>query len=156
MTTQYLKKASKTSSTGEDDARATVADMLRDIEEGGEPRALHYAESLDGWKGDVIVSKEDIATAAKSVPEQRPAAWPHGGAENCFVPMTCANRCTEIDDMFPRFSCRSEPAPTGGISGATAMQVTGISKRYLVPAHRPLHKPVFIEVERQSTSPSPN
>jgi sulfopropanediol 3-dehydrogenase len=70
MSVQYLKKASKTSSTGEDDTRATVAGMLHDIEEGGESRALHYAETLDGWTGDVVVSKEDIAAAAKFVPEQ--------------------------------------------------------------------------------------
>jgi sulfopropanediol 3-dehydrogenase len=70
MSVQHLKKASKTPSTGEDDTRATVAGMLRDIEEGGESRALHYAQTLDGWTGDVIVSKEDIAAAADSVPEQ--------------------------------------------------------------------------------------
>lgn len=70
MTVQYLKKASKTPSTGEDDTRATVAGMLRDIEEGGESRALHYAKTLDGWAGDVVVSGEDIAAAAESVPEQ--------------------------------------------------------------------------------------
>lgn len=70
MTVQYLKKASKTPTTGEDDTRETVAGMLRDIEEGGESRALHYAESLDGWKGDVVVSKADIDDAAESVPEQ--------------------------------------------------------------------------------------
>ncbi|GMQ74772.1 MAG: histidinol dehydrogenase [Gammaproteobacteria bacterium] len=67
---QYLKKASKSPATGEDETRATVAGMLRDIEAGGEARALHYAESLDGWKGDVVVSQDDIAAAAKSVPEQ--------------------------------------------------------------------------------------
>lgn len=70
MTVQYLKKASKTPATGEDDTRATVAGMLRDIEAGREARALHYAESLDGWQGDVVVSKGDIAAAAESVPEQ--------------------------------------------------------------------------------------
>jgi sulfopropanediol 3-dehydrogenase len=67
---QYLKKAAMTPASGEDDTRATVAGMLRDIEEGGEARALHFAESLDGWKGDVVVSKADIAAAAASVPEQ--------------------------------------------------------------------------------------
>ncbi len=70
MTVQYLKKASKTPATGEDDTRATVAGMLRDIEAGGEARALHYAENLDGWTGDVAVSSDDIAAAAESVPEQ--------------------------------------------------------------------------------------
>ncbi len=70
MTVRYLKKASKSPATGEDETRATVAGMLRDIEAGGEARALHYAESLDGWKGSVVVSNEDIAAAAESVPEQ--------------------------------------------------------------------------------------
>ena len=70
MAVQYLKKASKSPTSGEDDTRATVAGMLRDIEAGGEARALHYAESLDGWKGDVVVSKDAIAAAAQSVPEQ--------------------------------------------------------------------------------------
>jgi len=67
---QYLKKASMTSASGEADTRTTVAEMLRDIEEGGEARALHYAQSLDGWMGDVVVSKADIAAAAALVPEQ--------------------------------------------------------------------------------------
>jgi sulfopropanediol 3-dehydrogenase len=70
MTVQYLKRASKTPATGEDDTRAIVAGMLRAIEAGGEARVLHYAESLDGWTGDVVVSKHDIAAAAESVPEQ--------------------------------------------------------------------------------------
>lgn len=59
-----------TSASGEDDTRATVAGMLRDIEEGGEARALHYAEDLDGWKGEVVVSKAEIVAAAALVPEQ--------------------------------------------------------------------------------------
>ena len=35
---QYLKKASKSPATGEDETRATVAGMLHDIEAGGEAR----------------------------------------------------------------------------------------------------------------------
>lgn len=70
MPVEYLKKAAKTPATGEDDTREIVAGMLRDIEEGGEARALHFAETLDGWKGDVVVSKDEIAAAARSVPDQ--------------------------------------------------------------------------------------
>ena len=70
MTVEYLKKATKTPATGEDDTRTRVAEMLRDIEEGGEARALHYAEELDGWTGDVVVSKDAIAAAADEVPDQ--------------------------------------------------------------------------------------
>ena len=43
MTVEYLKKATKTPATGEDDTRTRVAEMLRDIEEGGEARALHLS-----------------------------------------------------------------------------------------------------------------
>ena len=68
MSVEYLKKASRSPETGEDETRATVVEMLRDIEAGGEARALHYAETLDGWKGDVVVSKDDIAAASESVP----------------------------------------------------------------------------------------
>ena len=70
MTIEFMKKAAMTPATGEDDTREIVAEMLRDIEEGGEPRALHFAETLDGWSGEVVVSKADIAAAAEAVPEQ--------------------------------------------------------------------------------------
>jgi sulfopropanediol 3-dehydrogenase len=70
MTVEYLKKASKTPATGEDDTRTRVAEMLRDIEEGGEARALQYAKDLDDWTGDVVVSKDEIAAAAEAVPKQ--------------------------------------------------------------------------------------
>ena len=43
MAVQYIKKALKTPETGEDDTRVRVIEMLRDIEEGGEARARHYA-----------------------------------------------------------------------------------------------------------------
>ncbi len=70
MAVEYLKKASKTPATGEDDTRTRVAEMLRDIEEGGEARALEYAQELDGWSGDVVVPEDEIAAAAEAVPEQ--------------------------------------------------------------------------------------
>ena len=70
MAVEYLKKASKTPATGEDDTRTRVAEMLRDIEEGGEARALEYAQELDGWSGDVVVPEDEIAAAVDAVPEQ--------------------------------------------------------------------------------------
>ncbi len=64
----YLKKAEKTSASGEDDTRRVVADMLADMEHGGEARVRHYAAELDNWHGDIVVSRERIeaATAALS------------------------------------------------------------------------------------------
>lgn len=70
MATSYLKRASKTPATGEDDARAVVARMLREIEQGGEERVRHYAETLDGWHGQIVVARAQIEAAAAQVPER--------------------------------------------------------------------------------------
>lgn len=70
MAVTYLKKANRTPKTGEDDVRATVARMLDDIEKGGEKKALEYARTLDGWKGQGIVGKAEIKAAAKKVSKQ--------------------------------------------------------------------------------------
>jgi sulfopropanediol 3-dehydrogenase len=70
MAVEYLKKATKTSATGEDDTRRIVSEMLADIEAGGEDRVRHYASSLDGWTGDIVVSKDEIAAAAEKVPQR--------------------------------------------------------------------------------------
>ena len=67
---EYLKKASKTPVTGEDDTRERVRELLKDIESGGEARARHYAQSLDGWTGDIVVSAEEIARASASLPQR--------------------------------------------------------------------------------------
>ena len=65
---EYLKIAEKTPATGEDDTRERVHSLLKDIESGGEARARHYAQSLDGWTGDIVVSAEEIARASESLP----------------------------------------------------------------------------------------
>ncbi|CZF86491.1 histidinol dehydrogenase [Grimontia marina] len=70
MAVKYLKKAEKTAATGEDDVRAIVADMLKDIEQGGEETCIAYTRKFDNWHGDIVVSQEDIDAAAAKVPEQ--------------------------------------------------------------------------------------
>ena len=67
---EYLKQAGKTPATGEDDTRERVDEMLKDIEAGGEARARHYAQSLDGWTGDIVVGAEDISRASDSLPRR--------------------------------------------------------------------------------------
>jgi sulfopropanediol 3-dehydrogenase len=69
MTTTYLKKSTKTAATGVSDTHATVTEMLRVIKEGGEAAATDYARNLDGWDGDIIVSREKIEAATKALPE---------------------------------------------------------------------------------------
>jgi len=69
MTATYLKRAAKTPATGEDEARAAVEKMLREIEAGGEAAARDYAKRLDGWDGEIVVSRETIARTAKRLSE---------------------------------------------------------------------------------------
>jgi sulfopropanediol 3-dehydrogenase len=47
-----------------------VLEILRDIETGGEARARHYAETLDGWTGEIFVSREEIKAASAKVSGQ--------------------------------------------------------------------------------------
>jgi sulfopropanediol 3-dehydrogenase len=70
MAVQYLKKASKTAATGEDETRRIVAGMLSEIEAGGEEKAREYGVKLDKWDGEIVVSKESIEAAAARVPQQ--------------------------------------------------------------------------------------
>ncbi len=67
MTVQYLKKAEKTAATGEQDVRATVQDILDDIERGGDATAREYAAKFDKWTGDIVVSDAERAAAADQV-----------------------------------------------------------------------------------------
>lgn len=57
MAIEYLKKAEKTAATSEADTREIVERMLREIEQGGEERALRYAKTLDAWEGDIVMSR---------------------------------------------------------------------------------------------------
>lgn len=71
MAIEYIKKASKTSATGEDDTRDIVSRMLHEIEEGGEEKALEYAKKLDKWPGgSPILTREQIDAAIAQVPQQ--------------------------------------------------------------------------------------
>lgn len=70
MSLEYIKKATKTPATGEDDTRRIVQEMLAEIEAGGEDRARRYARELDGWNRDIVVSGAEIEEAARILPEQ--------------------------------------------------------------------------------------
>lgn len=67
---EYLKKAEMTSATGEADVRDLVAGMLREIEDGGEAKAIEYTRKFDKWEGDILVPQEVIDAAAEKVPQQ--------------------------------------------------------------------------------------
>jgi sulfopropanediol 3-dehydrogenase len=69
MTTTYLKKATKTAATGETDTQSTVRDMLDTIKAGREAAATDFARKLDGWDGEIVVSRATIEAATKALPE---------------------------------------------------------------------------------------
>ncbi|MBX2882567.1 MAG: histidinol dehydrogenase [Granulosicoccus sp.] len=66
----YLKKASLTSASGEDDTRTTVQEMLSRIEAGGEDTCREYAQSLDQFSGDIVLNREQIHAAGELLPQR--------------------------------------------------------------------------------------
>ena len=64
---RYLKKATLTPRSGEDDTRSRVAQMLLEIEQGGESKALQYARELDGFNGEAVVSQQQIEDAQRAL-----------------------------------------------------------------------------------------
>ncbi len=70
MSEVYLKKANKNPETGTSETREIVEKMLSDIENGGEEVAKKYSKDLDGYTGEIIISKEKIEQASKSVPQK--------------------------------------------------------------------------------------
>jgi len=70
MSEVYLKKANKNPETGTSETRKIVEKMLTEIEVGREDTARKYAKDLDGFTGEVIISKEQIDQASKLVPQK--------------------------------------------------------------------------------------
>ncbi len=70
MAITYLKKADKTSATGEQDVRDIVMTMLGELEQGGDERAVRYARDLDKWSGDIVITDETRERARKMVSQK--------------------------------------------------------------------------------------
>ena len=84
MSVEYLKKATKTAETDETKTREIVVNMLNDIKENGEAAVKKYAEKLDNWTGDFIITQDDIAKAAASL-DQRTKDDIHFAHEQVFT-----------------------------------------------------------------------
>ena len=70
MARDYLKKASKTSTSDASDVHETVVNILNDIEAGGDAAAMEYARKFDQYEGAILLSAEDIEAACAMVPEK--------------------------------------------------------------------------------------
>ncbi len=68
MTTTYLKKASKTPETETATAQQVVTEMLAAIDARGEAAVRGYAHTLDGWTGEIVLSRAEIERRAAEVP----------------------------------------------------------------------------------------
>ncbi len=70
MTIVYLKKASKTPETETATAQAVVTQMLGEISAKGENAVRAYAQKLDNWTSDIVVTRAEIDRRAAEVPQQ--------------------------------------------------------------------------------------
>ena len=69
MPITYLKTAPGQPAQTATDIAETVERMLSRLRTGGEAVALDYARELDGWQGEVAVSRAQIDAAIAQVPQ---------------------------------------------------------------------------------------
>lgn len=70
MAREYLKKATLTSASHASDVSETVRNILNDIDEGGDAKAIEYAAKFDKYEGNIILTEDEIEAAAAAVPEK--------------------------------------------------------------------------------------
>ncbi|MAA69740.1 MAG: histidinol dehydrogenase [Deltaproteobacteria bacterium] len=70
MSKIYLKKASFTAQTDASNVHQTVQNILSEIEEGGDQKALEFAAKFDKYEGRILLDQEEINKAATLVPEK--------------------------------------------------------------------------------------
>ena len=70
MPREYLKKAPLTSSSDASETHKIVTDILSDIEQGGDAKALEYAAKFDRYNGNVLLTQQEIDAAIALVPEK--------------------------------------------------------------------------------------
>ena len=69
MSREYIKKATMSAETGQDDVSETVQNILNEIETDGDEAAQRYAEKFDQWNGNIVVTREEIDAAIAKVPQ---------------------------------------------------------------------------------------
>ena len=69
MAITYLKKAAPRPKAENNEIRDIVSVMLTNIKRDGEAAVVRYAEQLDGWTGDIVLSQAHRAAACARVPQ---------------------------------------------------------------------------------------
>ncbi len=70
MAIEYLKRAAKSPETETGTARKVVEEMLAQIEARGEAAVREYAEKLDHWTGEIVMTPEAIERRVREVPDE--------------------------------------------------------------------------------------
>ncbi len=70
MPREYLKQAVKTAQSDAVDVRETVQAILDEIEAGGDVAAQRYAEKFDRYKGNLVLTRDEISAAAAAIPQR--------------------------------------------------------------------------------------
>ena len=70
MARNYLKKATLTAQSDASNVHDIVRGILNDIEEGGDAKAIEYAQKFDKYDGNVILTQEEITAACELVPQK--------------------------------------------------------------------------------------
>ena len=100
MTIKYLKKAPLHSRSNDTKTQKIVQDILSEIEEGGDEKALEYAAKFDNYDGEVILSNNAIDAATALVPEKmkQDIKFAHSNVERFAMAQksTVANFETEV------------------------------------------------------------
>ena len=100
MTIKYLKKAPLHSRSNDTKTQKIVQDILSEIEEGGDEKALEYAAKFDNYDGEIILSKNAIDAATALVPEKmkQDIKFAHSNVERFAMAQksTVANFETEV------------------------------------------------------------
>jgi len=80
MPMTYLKSAPGQPPETAADVADTVQVMLARLRSGGAQVALEYARSLDGWQGEITVTRDQITAASARVPQalRDDIDWAHG------------------------------------------------------------------------------
>ena len=66
---KYLKKADKSAESNVLEAQKVVHDMLANIDKNGEQAVRDYAEKLDSWTGEILLSDSEIDEIISDVPQ---------------------------------------------------------------------------------------
>lgn len=67
MSIEYLKKAAKTPDSETESARKVAVEMIAAIESGGEAAVRAYAEKLDKWIGEIVVTSDEVERRVRSI-----------------------------------------------------------------------------------------